>query len=291
MGICRGLDWQGDKQTGECKEHDPITGEQLGIFATFELESDDTADKLEALAFAPNGQLLVADNTGWGGARKIFRFQGLGESNPGAFVDEFIGYEEYQRSTSFETWDLEFDKQGNLLVPSAARHEIIIFEAPEIGGGESRMLDMFASGFVYEDRDDGVFKRIPGRYSDPAESGFNAQTMTSPYGLTWGPDGNLYVSVRDAPDNYGRIMYFSEEGEYLGDYVSTGDYSAITASKPKDIDFGPDGNLYVTNQKDSVILIFGGPDGPQRARHIGTLTAPDWVTFNGSNAIEFVVDD
>ena len=32
----------------------------------------------------------VVQNTGWNGARKIFRFQGLDEPNPGAFVDEFI---------------------------------------------------------------------------------------------------------------------------------------------------------------------------------------------------------
>lgn len=287
---------KGTSKPASVRKHDPITGQQLSVYSTFELESDGSAEKLEALIFAPNGQLLVADNTGWNGTRKIFRFQGLDEPNPGAFIDEFIGYEEYQRTRSFETWDLDFDAQGNLLVPSAARHEIIIFDGPKIGKGKSRILDMFASAFVYEDRDDGVFNRISGRYSDPAESGFDAARTTSPYGLAWGPDGNLYTAVRDSSRGadgkavfLGRIMRFSPGGKYLGDYVSTDDYAKITPGSPRDIDFGPDGNLYVTT-RDSKIVIFGAPDGLQAGQHIGTLTAPDWVTFNGSSSIEFIED-
>jgi hypothetical protein len=114
--------------------------------------------------------------------------------------------------------------------------------------------------------------------------------MTEPYGLAWGPDGNLYVSVKDAPDLYGRIMHFSPSGEYLGDFVATVDYSSITPSQPRDIDFGPDGNLYVTNKTDGKILIFGDPTGPQSGQHIGTLTVPDGVTFGGSKSIDFIVD-
>ncbi len=280
----------GSKAPASVRSHNPITGEQIGIFATFEMESDDTGDLLSALAFAPNGQLLVADNIGRDPERKMFRFQGLSEPNPGAFVDEFIGVEEYQGGT-FKVYDFDFDRNDNLLIPSAAKHEIIVFEGPVIGGPKSRILDIFVSAFCYEDRDDGIFTRRFGCYADPNETGFNAQTMTEGYGLAWGPDGNLYVAVRDAPERYGRIMYFTPDGEYLGDWVTTAEYSALSTSQPRDIDFGPDGNLYVTNQTDGKVLVFGSPTGSRSGDHVGTLTAPGWVKFNGATSIEFVLDE
>lgn len=283
--------WTGNSRApASVRKHDAITGEPLGIFSTFEMESDDTGEALTTLAFARNGQLLVMDNKGLDPDHKMFRFQGLDEPNPGAFVDEFITNDEYQFG-SFKVGDIDFDSQGNLLLPSAAKHEIVLFEGPEIGGGKSRILDMFVSAFCYQDRDDGIFRRIPGCYSNPDETGFNSSTMTEGYGLGWGPDGNLYVSARDAPEKYGRIMTFSADGKFLGNFVSTAEYSAITTSQPRDLDFGPDGNLYVTNNKYNGVLIFGGPTGPNAGQHIGTLTAPDGVKFTGSTSIEFIVDD
>ncbi len=280
------------------RQYDPVTGEQLGIFATFEMEPDNSNEKLDAMVFAPNGQLLVFDNIGWGSKRKLWRFQGLNEPSPGAFVDLFITRDNdgFPGEKSFEVWDLDFDAQGRLLVPRAARHEILIYSAPEVGGGWSCLLDVFASVREYGANTGCGYEPDFGGFADPDVVGFDSSRMTTPYGIGWGPDGNLYVSVTDAfwtdtRERYylGRIMYYSPTGEFLGDFVSTDEFSAITLDRPQDLDFGPDGNLYVAT-KDANVLVFGAPNGPRAGQHIGTLVVPEWVKSNGSTSLQFIVD-
>jgi hypothetical protein len=109
-----------------------------------------------------------------------------------------------------------------------------------------------------------------------------------------GADGNLYTTAIDSfavdgqPVYLGRIMRFSLDGQYQRDYVSMDDYVSIITNGPKDLDFGPDRNLYTARSGGGKIVIFGARGGPQSGQHIGTLMAPHGVTFNGASSTEFI---
>ncbi len=84
----------------------------------------------------------------------------------------------------------------------------------------------------------------------PAGSG----GMHSSFGMTLGPDGNLYVAS-DLGDN--RVLKFnSSSGEYLGMFASL-----PGTSDTYDLVFGPDGNLYVSDSLSSKVLRFDGTTG------------------------------
>ena len=86
----------------------------------------------------------------------------------------------------------------------------------------------------------------------PAETG----GMNVPYGMTLGPDGNLYITswaTEIFPDNDPRVLKFdSHSGNYLGTFASD---SAMSA--PADLAFGPDGNLYVADGSANVFRFDG----------------------------------
>lgn len=86
----------------------------------------------------------------------------------------------------------------------------------------------------------------------PAQTG----GMNVPYGMTLGPDGNLYVvSTRTEiyPGDDLRVLKFdSHSGDYLGTFASD---SAMEG--PADLAFGPDGNLYVADGSANVFRFDG----------------------------------
>ena len=80
------------------------------------------------------------------------------------------------------------------------------------------------------------------------------------YGMTLGPDGNLYVttgSTETYPNEDPRVLKFdSNTGEYLGTFASN-----IEMRGPTDVAFGPDGNLYVSDGLASKVFRFDGKTG------------------------------
>jgi glucose/arabinose dehydrogenase len=87
----------------------------------------------------------------------------------------------------------------------------------------------------------------------------------NPRGVVFGPDGKLYVSVRNLANAGGHILRFdADTGNFLGDFVDSNATNDL--NRPEGIAFGPDGNLYVTSFRTDAgdndkILEFSGRTG------------------------------
>ena len=75
-------------------------------------------------------------------------------------------------------------------------------------------------------------------------------------GMTFGPDGNLYVSSLGRA----RVLRFDgTTGAYLGQFVAPGSGGLSNAS---DVRFAADGTLYVTGFSAAAVFRYQGPFGP-----------------------------
>lgn len=101
-----------------------------------------------------------------------------------------------------------------------------------------------------------IFDEQTGRYGGefiPAKGEF--YELTSPDDLTFGLDGNLYISVGD--DTSGAILRFDgKTGAFLNRFDSGG-----MLMRPYGTAFGPDGNLYVSSFRSDQILRYSGTTG------------------------------
>jgi DNA-binding beta-propeller fold protein YncE len=103
--------------------------------------------------------------------------------------------------------------------------------------------------------------------------------LSSPVGITLGPDGNVYV----AGNNGAVLRYNGTTGAYINTFVSQGSgglgFSGIQAG----VTFGPDGNLYVTSAATNQVLEYNGSTGafmqPFVSAGSGGLTSPLGLTF------------
>jgi hypothetical protein len=90
-------------------------------------------------------------------------------------------------------------------------------------------------------------------------------TDNGPRGVVIGPDGNLYVAVRNFSPLSGEVMRFNPAtGAFLGDFVDSNPTNDL--NRPEGLVFGPDGNLYVTSFRADAsdtdkILEFNGKTG------------------------------
>src|SRR5262245_17501189 len=186
-----------------------------------------------------------------------------------------------------EAEQLAFAPDGSLLVDSFGSNSVLRYD-----GSTGAFLGQFASissptGLIIRD---GV-----AYVSSFASSGFvntyNASTgaflgtfvtagsggLGSAHGLTFGPDGNLYVA-----DNSGNrvLEYNGMTGSFIRSFAS-GNGLLL----PTGLTFGPDGNLYVSSDSNNRVLEFNGTTGAFIGDFVGAgsggLTDPHGLIFRG----------
>ncbi|QDV40460.1 Calx-beta domain protein [Stieleria neptunia] len=100
-------------------------------------------------------------------------------------------------------------------------------------------------------------------------------------GLDVGPDENLYVTVEQGPYPGAVLRYDGQTGEFMGVFAAHNELDGA-----KDIEFGPDGNLYVTNNRTDKILRFDGTTGEFIDVYVpagGALSIPRAIVFGTDN--------
>lgn len=79
--------------------------------------------------------------------------------------------------------------------------------------------------------------------------------LDRPRGLTFGPDGNLYVASIDTDSV---LRYDGQSGAFLDEFVSAGSGGLDT---PRDVLFDPNGDLLVVSRGNNRIIRYDGNDG------------------------------
>ena len=139
-----------------------------------------------------------------------------------------------------------------LLTPSAARAQDELLVTSRFTDHVLR-YDLAAGAFV------GVFASGGG--------------LDNPVGLTFGPDGNLYVASGETDQV---LRYDGASGAFLGVAAQGGGLNA-----PRQVNFGPDGALYVASGATNQILRYDGRSGAFLGVFAsgGNLSGPTSFTF------------
>jgi sugar lactone lactonase YvrE len=201
--------------------YDAFTGQPLPSAgnpgAQFVASGSGGLRQTEGLAFAPNGNLLVAPNRGSDNTNRqtaIKEYSGT----TGAYVRDFVP----EGSGGLGSGnDLHFGPDGSLYVTAYAFAKLLRYDGVT-----------------------GAPKPAPGRtdanFVDPAAHGLELAN-----GFAFGPDGNLYLATDHRNGSPSSILkYNGTTGDFISEFVAAGSGGLDFADG---VVFGPDGNLYVTN--------------------------------------------
>lgn len=119
------------------------------------------------------------------------------------------------------------------------------------------------------------YNGLTGAFIDTFVSTDTPGEFRRPNGITFGPDGNLYVGSAggDAPSWVNR--YSGLTGAFLDAFVPTGTGGLFGASG---IAFGPDGDLYVSSYVNARVLRYSGTTGSFKGV-LANLGGPQGLTF------------
>jgi len=119
--------------------------------------------------------------------------------------------------------------------------------------------DLFATqAFLCLDETPGVLRSTATGWELFGDTG----DLVTPWGLAFGPDGDLYVVDDDSEYfvHVGVFRYDGTTGAEKGLFVEAGPDTDLI--EPRYLTFGPDGNLYVTDAQDGSVRVFNGPLTP-----------------------------
>ena len=134
------------------------------------------------------------------------------------FIDEFVPWGTHLESPN----DMTVGPDGDFFVISLVTKSVLRYD-----GDTGELLDEFVK---------------------PGSGGLHYE-----HGLTFGPDGNLYVSDDDAV-----LEYSGTTGDFMGEFVARGSGGLDGANH---LVFGPDGNLYVCSSMTTDSVLRFDPDG------------------------------
>jgi hypothetical protein len=93
--------------------------------------------------------------------------------------------------------------------------------------------------------------RIDANFTDPVSA-------RSANGFTSGPDGKVYVAEDNLGRTRGEVLQYDADGNLLGTFIPQG---TAGVGFIDGIQFGPNGDLYVTDETNGRVLEFSGQDG------------------------------
>jgi streptogramin lyase len=242
------------------------------------------------LSFA-YADLYVGD----GASSKVLRYNEATGAFIDAFVDSgsgglssprglFIGPDGNLYVNSFDTNGvMRYDGATGAPLPAPAQMGAVFASGSGLDGPTGLILGRDGNLYVSSFNNDSVF-RFSGTTGDfidvfvPTGSG----GLSNPRGLVFGPDGNLYVISSSGP---GKVLRY--EGTTGVPLPAPGQTDAIfVAGWPQAgpaLVFGPDGNLYVSDNTDNSVVRFDGATGEYMDTFVspgsGGLDSPTQLLF------------
>jgi hypothetical protein len=228
----------GDGNDNTVKRFDATTGAYEG---TFVASGSGGLDGPRGLIFGESHDLLAVNQnvfkTGIGG--EVLRYDG----QTGAFINKVVA--------DTDAHD-PYDPRGIVRGPA---HSVFVGDLGDLGnldgtGRPGRLAQ---------------FDEKTGAWIRDLSPTVPFTTDNGPRGVVIGPDGLLYVAVRNFSPLGGEVMRFNPAtGAFLGDFVDSNPTNDL--NRPEGLVFGPDGNLYVTSFRADAsdtdkILEFNGATG------------------------------
>ncbi len=242
------------------------------------------------LTFGPDGNLYVSSYH----SDDVKRYQGPDGADPGAFIDIFVDASDGLDGPQ----DIEFGPDGNFYVVSQNNDAVLRFTpagaplpAPLFGGANFILAGGFGldipTGLTFHPQTDdllvsstgtsqiyqflgpngGIFAGLPFGFPfdiDPFVDFGGVPALVAPQDITYGPDGNLFVSVPN-----GVYRYDGDFGTWIDLFAGGGGLAG-----PRGLTFGPDQNLYVTS-KSKDVFVYAGPLAANAGDLIGGFVQED----------------